>query len=166
MFSNKNRKKPALDFTNCESKVQENMAIETNINNIVDKMKRGVMPKVNGKQPMFGDFTNVSDYHTMLNQVIETEQRFMKIDPKIRKRFDNDPQKLIEFLENAENFEEAYELGIIGEVKYNAYLEAKKAKETQTLQGNEQIQQAVNQQPQPVVQQNVQPQPVVQQPTA
>lgn len=64
-------------------------------------------------QPRYGDFTGVVDYHSALNAVIAAEDEFMALPANIRTRFDNDPAKLIDFIENPANREEAESLGLV-----------------------------------------------------
>jgi len=68
---------------------------------------------VNPLQPRYGDFTDVVDYHSALNAVIAAEDEFMALPANIRSRFDNDPAKLIDFMENPANLAEAQSLGLV-----------------------------------------------------
>ena len=68
---------------------------------------------VNPLQPRYGDFTDVVDYHSALNAVIAAEDGFMALPANIRTRFDNDPAKLIDFMENPANLAEAQSLGLV-----------------------------------------------------
>ena len=51
-----------------------------------------------------------------MNRVIAAQDEFEALPAQIRARFDNDPAKLIEFLENSENRPEAEELGLVEKV--------------------------------------------------
>ena len=68
---------------------------------------------VNPLQPRYGDFSDVVDYHSALNAVIAAEDGFMALPANIRTRFDNDPSKLIDFIENPANRSEAESLGLV-----------------------------------------------------
>lgn len=99
----------------CEdpSLAQQHMKEETDINNIVERWTRtGIPPEVNAT-PQYGDFTGVSDYHSAMNAVIAADQAFMTLDAKTRAKFDNDPAKLLAFLSDEKNREEAIELGLV-----------------------------------------------------
>lgn len=63
--------------------------------------------------PRYGDFSDVVDYHSALNAVIAAEDEFMALPANIRTRFDNDPAKLIDFLGNDANRQEAESLGLV-----------------------------------------------------
>jgi len=70
------------------------------------------MPAGN-RQPQFGDFTTGNDFRETLHSVMEAEESFAALSSQVRKRFDNDPSKLMDFLNNEENRKEAIELGLI-----------------------------------------------------
>jgi phage internal scaffolding protein len=92
---------------------QQHFKDECDINNILRQFNiTGLLPE-NTLSPRYGDFTGIGDYHTALNRVIAAEDEFMALPAQIRSRFDNDPAKLIEFLENSENKNEAISLGLV-----------------------------------------------------
>jgi len=99
----------------CEdaSRTQQHFKDETDINNILRQFNiTGQLP-TKAISPRYGDFTNIGDYHSALNQVIAAEDEFMTLPATLRARFDNDPQELIEFLNNPENKDEAIKLGLV-----------------------------------------------------
>ena len=99
----------------CEdpSLAQQHFKEECDINTILQKFNiTGLLPE-NPLSPRYGDFTGISDYHTALNRVIAAQEEFDGLPANIRSRFDNDPSKLIEFLENSENRPEAEQLGLV-----------------------------------------------------
>jgi phage internal scaffolding protein len=99
----------------CEdaSLAQQHYKEECDINTILQKFNiSGLMPQ-STLSPRYGDFTGIGDYHTALNRVIAVQDEFDGLPAQIRARFDNDPSKLIEFLENSENRPEAEELGLV-----------------------------------------------------
>lgn len=99
----------------CEdpSLAQQSMKDECDINFIMEKFNAtGELPAV-PLPPQYGDFSGVFDYQTALNEVMAAEDLFMELPAKLRSRFDNDPQKLVEFLHDPKNFDEGVELGLI-----------------------------------------------------
>jgi phage internal scaffolding protein len=92
---------------------QQHFKDECDINNILRQFNiTGQLPE-NTLSPRYGDFTGISDYHSALNQVIAAEDEFMSLPAQLRARFDNDPAKLIDFLDNQENKDEAIKLGLV-----------------------------------------------------
>lgn len=93
---------------------QQNTKEECDINIIVEKAKRGAdISHLANKVPQYGDFRNLPDLRSALLIVKDAEAKFMSLDAQIRKRFDNDPAKLLDFLGDASNREEAIKLGFI-----------------------------------------------------
>jgi hypothetical protein len=92
---------------------QQNFKDECDINNIVRQF--GLTGELPGQplSPQYGDFTGVLDYHTAVNAVLAAQDQFMELPAQLRARFDNDPAKLIDFLNNEENREEATKLGLV-----------------------------------------------------
>jgi phage internal scaffolding protein len=99
----------------CEepSLAQQHFKDECDINNILRQFNiTGLLPE-SPLSPRYGDFSGISDYHTALNRVIAAQDEFDGLPAQIRARFDNDPSKLIEFLENEQNRPEAEKLGLV-----------------------------------------------------
>lgn len=72
-----------------------------------------------GRGPgIFGDFSDAQDFIELHQRVRQVEREFMALDPKARREFDNDPAKLIEWLNDTEvdadtKREEAIRLGLL-----------------------------------------------------
>lgn len=96
---------------------------ESDINHIVNQyVTTGTLPTIRGNAfkkrfPQFGDFTNCTDFQSIQFTLKESESAFMTLSSRIRERFNNDPAKLIEFLSDSKNREEAEELGLIEKMK-------------------------------------------------
>lgn len=102
----------------CEepSLAQQHFKEECDINTILQKFSiTGILPEA-PLSPRYGDFTGIGDYHTALNRVIAAQEEFEALPAQIRARFDNDPAKLIDFLDNEANRPEAEELGLVEKV--------------------------------------------------
>lgn len=94
--------------------VQQHQKEECDINNIMNRyINDGVLISHSKGKPLFGDFSKVMDYRSSLDALRDAQDAFKKIPAHIRKRFDNDPGKLIQFLQNSENRDKAIELGLI-----------------------------------------------------
>ncbi|WNK14469.1 MAG: internal scaffolding protein [Microvirus sp.] len=98
------------------SMAQQQFLEESDINTIVDRFGlNGQLPDV-VRMPEYGDFTQVTDFQTAMNAVIAAQKDFMTLPAKVRSRFDNDPQKLLEFVADDSNRAEARALGLLKEV--------------------------------------------------
>lgn len=102
-----------LDCSVEESFTQQQFAEECDINTIVRRFGlTGQLPQ-NLRMPVSGDFTEVPDYQSALNLVLQAQEEFLKVPAETRARFQNDPQQLMNFLSVEKNRDEAIRLGLI-----------------------------------------------------
>lgn len=96
-----------------ESMAQQQFKDECDINVIVQRFGlTGELPE-NLRLPVSGDFTGIVDFKTAMDAVSQAQSAFMELPAQLRARFENDPQRLMRFLENDKNREEAVELGLV-----------------------------------------------------
>lgn len=95
-----------------ESAVEQSHKDDCDINSMIAKARRGqfIPPASRG---VYGDFTACDDFQTAMNQIKAAEATFGYLPSWLRKRFDNDPAKAVEFVNDPENAEECYELGLL-----------------------------------------------------
>ena len=67
----------------------------------------------NVRQPLFDDFSIVPDFMDAQNFIIKAGELFDALPSRVRKRFDNSPALLLEFLRNPDNAAEAVALGLV-----------------------------------------------------
>jgi len=88
---------------------------ESDINTIVRKFGlTGEFPN-DLKMPQSGDFTDVPDFHTAMNLVRTAQEEFLRVPAEIRARFSNDPARLMAFVEDDANRDEARKLGFLAD---------------------------------------------------
>ncbi|AXL14705.1 internal scaffolding protein [Microviridae sp.] len=93
---------------------KQSFKAECDINNIMKKYQAtGLITHTQKVQGAYGDFTNVTDYHSSINRVNEAHAAFMQLPAKIRKHFDNDPAQMLAFIDDPSNYEKAVELGLL-----------------------------------------------------
>lgn len=95
------------------SRTEKSHRVKCNINTIVNKYRKTGLCPQRGTPGFYGDFSNVPDYQTCIEQVNIAQDAFMSLPSKVRKEFDNDPAKLLKFLDNPDNRDKAIELGIL-----------------------------------------------------
>jgi phage internal scaffolding protein len=95
------------------TRAQQHHKEECDINEILRRFGKTGAMFVNASEALYPDFTDAVDYHTALNQIIASEREFDLLPSNIRKRFDNDPAKLVYFMQDKKNHAEAVELGLI-----------------------------------------------------
>lgn len=84
------------------------------INKVLSKFKAtGVMTNIRTTPPLQGDFSESFDYQTSVNQVLAAQDAFNALPATLRKRFDNDPGKMLAFVDDPQNASEAVSLGLI-----------------------------------------------------
>lgn len=99
----------------CEepSLAQQQFKDECDINNILRQFNiTGLLPE-SPLSPRYGDFTGIKDYQSALNAVMAAEEGFMTLPAETRAMFGNDPEQLINFLDNPANKDQAIKLGLI-----------------------------------------------------
>lgn len=108
-------KADAIDCSKDVSLTQQSGKDECDINLIVERAKRGAaIPNLNEREPMYGDFTLLpTDLRDCLEIVRKADEAFKALDAHVRRRFDNDPSKMIDFLNDPKNRDEAITLGLV-----------------------------------------------------
>ncbi len=102
------------------SLAQQHHLEECDINTIMERFgQTGQLPQT-PLAPSYGDFSGVMDYHTAMNAIIAAEEQFDALPAQLRARFDNDPAKLIDFLEIDSNRQEAESLGLVNPISPTA----------------------------------------------
>ena len=107
------RRRVSQDFSDEKSMTEQSHRNKVNINKIIAKYKKtGLFPQ-RKDIPTYGDFSNATDYHTMLNKIQAANDDFMSLPSDLRSRFENDAGKLIEFMDNPDNVHDCIEMGLI-----------------------------------------------------
>lgn len=108
----KNVRKKVINYTGEDSLVQKDQQDMTDIKNILQKYGRTGMLPIMQDEELYGDFSNVPDFMEAQNIIIKAEQQFALLSSDVRKKFDNDPAKFLEFCGKEENKEEMIKLGL------------------------------------------------------
>lgn len=96
-----------------EDMTQQSFKEESDINEIVRRFGlTGQMP-ADFRAPQSGDFTGIYDFQSAMNAVRQAQESFDSLPANIRAKFDNNPQKMMDFLLDEKNVAEARELGLI-----------------------------------------------------
>ena len=95
------------------SRTQQQFKDECDVNNIIKKYKTtGIITHTNNKTGVYADMTEIGNYQEALGKVIEAETAFNNLPSAIRSKFHNNPQELIEYLNDKDKFEESIKLGL------------------------------------------------------
>ena len=105
-------KRTAIDFSASRDRTVQSAKQDTDINVIVKRFGLTNLPKPN-VEPFYGDFSQVEDYRSAIERVRAAEEAFMTLPSATRKRFQNSPVELMEFIADDRNYEEARKLGLL-----------------------------------------------------
>lgn len=95
-----------------ETRTKQAYKEECDINTIVRRFNlTGQLPE-NVRQPQYADFTEAYDYHTAMNAIRAAGESFMAMPAAVRKRFDNDPGKFVDWVNDDKNHDEARKMGL------------------------------------------------------
>lgn len=108
-----NRSKTPGIHTPGGSRAAQSFKDDCDINVIVRRaMRTGVWPNKRMEVPVFGDFTNIPDYRSAQQLIVETTEQFEKIPARIRERFHNSVDEFVAFVSNPENSEDVVKMGL------------------------------------------------------
>lgn len=103
------------------SLTQQQFKQESDINYIVERSaETGYLtdPFVKpSRLPMYGDYSDIPDFISANNIMTQAQEDFMKLPSKLRKEFDNDPNKFLQFMSSEGNLERAIELGLCEKIE-------------------------------------------------
>lgn len=94
--------------------VQQHMKNDCDINQIVARNKVRTYQETNPRIAKFGDFSNLGNYQEMHERVKRAEDAFAALPAKIRDRFENNPAKLVEYVNGPDSPEKRAELDKLG----------------------------------------------------
>lgn len=107
-------KGPRVDCSGDTPITQQSEAAECDINLIVERAKRGADLSHLMRSPgQYMDLVGMPDLREAMNLVTHAQTLFMALDARIRDRFANDPARMIDFLKNPDNRDEAIALGLV-----------------------------------------------------
>jgi len=96
-----------------EDMAQQQFKDESDINKLIARFLRtGEMPPPRAPGA-YGDFTQVTDFQSAMEQLRAARSAFMELPAELRAEFENDPAQLLEFVQDDSNYDEAVELGLV-----------------------------------------------------
>jgi len=115
------RIKPTTNTEICKDDVKaarQEFREETDINVIMRRATAtGHLPVRADLQPVFADVSELGDFADVQRRVHAARDAFMALPPELRARFNNQPEKLVEFVQDESNVEEAIKLGLVPPLK-------------------------------------------------
>lgn len=96
-----------------QGRTKQSFKDECDINTIMRRYEvTGELGHLSRRTPIFGDFPSM-DFAEAMAIVIKAREDFASLPSEVRDRFANDPARLLHFMEDANNREEAIKLGLI-----------------------------------------------------
>lgn len=118
VFLRENGTKRVQQFTHGDDcKVDQSHKAMCDIKGIMESYsKTGHLPYVNQKEPVYADVSNLPSFMEAHEIVQEAREAFMELPAAVRKKLDNNPANLEEYLSQEENWEEAAKYGLIEKI--------------------------------------------------
>lgn len=95
------------------SRTKQAFKEECDINTIISRfLKTGVLNFAAKNEPRYGDVTGIEFQSAML-KVAQAQSLFNELPAALRNRFENEPAKFLDFVQDEKNREEAVTLGLL-----------------------------------------------------
>lgn len=92
---------------------QQNMRDSTDINVMMERFGiTGQIPVLN-EIPMQGDFTNITDFQSAMQQLTKSQNVFMTLPADMREKFHNNPHEFLDFTSKEENRTAMRDMGLL-----------------------------------------------------
>lgn len=86
---------------------------DCDINTIVERFGiTGTMP-VARYPAEYGDFSGVWDFQSAMSELVKSREAFMELPAELRDRFQNDPGRLLQFVHDDRNYDQAVQMGLV-----------------------------------------------------
>lgn len=103
-----------IDCSGDEPVTKQEFKDDCDVNVIVARCLRDGVERVpQGAAPVFADVSQIGDFGEAMRRVQRASEAFASLDASIRTRFENDPRKLIAFVQDVRNYDEAVKLGLV-----------------------------------------------------
>lgn len=107
------RERVSLSFGDEKSRTKQSFRDECNINNIMARyQKTGAIEHQNKHQGTYGFATSL-DFRESLELIDNAQRLFDDLPSSIRKKFDNQPDQFLEFVQDPANRPEMAEMGLL-----------------------------------------------------
>lgn len=125
------KKRVAIKFIE-PTLTKQSMQNECDINQIMAKyQKTGAITHLQNNRANYG-FADSITFHECLNIVTKAQSMFAELPSSIRKRFDQDPARFLDFVQNPENSDELVSMGLANAPTLAPPTEASSADEAPT----------------------------------
>jgi len=95
-----------------EVRVEQSHKDEVNINNIVKRHGVDLIAQTAALQQFQYDDNPNNDFQETMNMILKAKDSFSSVPSEIRKQFDNDPAKFMDFIHNGDNQQQLIDWGL------------------------------------------------------
>lgn len=97
------------------TRTKQSFKDECDVRTIIKRVSEGSMLPLQRARGVgrYGDFSEVLDFKTALDQVNGAMDAFLELPARLRARFRNDPAELLAFMADPDNLDEAVKLGLV-----------------------------------------------------
>lgn len=108
-----NGRKRVRIFNTEPSMTQQQFKDETDVNNIMRKyIKTGQITHLNNRKGAYADLSDAKHFEEAMTVIARSQQAFEQLPSHVRARFGNDPQQMLSFIHDKNNYDEGVKLGI------------------------------------------------------
>jgi len=95
-----------------EIRVEQSHKDEVNINNIVKRHGMDLIAKTAALQQFTYDDNPNNDFQETMNMILKAQDSFSSVPSEIRRQFDNNPAKFMDFIHNGDNQQQLIDWGL------------------------------------------------------
>lgn len=107
------KSRPRLDFTESASITEQHHGETVKIHNIIKQHQNtGIVTHFSKQTPQYGDLALAPDFYQAQCIIANAQTAFEEVPATIRKEFENDAGKFLDFIQNPENKEEMEQMGL------------------------------------------------------
>lgn len=116
IITEKNGRVRVMTLNELPSMTEQQFVAECDVNNIIARYKKtNEWTHLSGKQQIFADVSEITDYQSSLQKISDAQNAFNSLPSHLRNRFENDPQNMLDFLQDPSNYHEGVKLGIFND---------------------------------------------------
>lgn len=113
-----------------EGLTQQEFKKECDINSIMARVLRTGQFPPNARVGRYGDFSEVDDFQSAQELILNAKTQFSGLPAKVRERFKNDPARFLEWIHSKDvDMEEANSLGLLSDEAKKRYVKPKSVDE-------------------------------------
>lgn len=113
MFSMRHPNRMRVVKRTANGRTKQEFRDECDLNILMKKYEKfGTLPPGRQHVPQFMDASDVPDFHSAMQMMVDAERSFMTLPATVRKRFGNDAASFVEFATDPSNIDQMREWGL------------------------------------------------------